>query len=105
MTYAVISAGGKQYQVAEGQLIRIEKILAEVGSHVSLGPVLMLSDGESLKVGQPTLSDVTVTGKVVEQSKAKKIIVFKYKRRKRYRRKYGHRQPYTAILVDAIQAV
>ncbi|MBW1739791.1 MAG: 50S ribosomal protein L21 [Deltaproteobacteria bacterium] len=102
--YAVISTGGKQYQVSEGQTIRVEKISGEVGAPVSFDRVLMFSDGENVKVGQPTLPNVTVTGHIVEQGKAKKILVFKFKRRKRYRRKRGHRQQYTALKIDTIKA-
>ena len=102
--YAVISTGGKQYKVSEGQTIRIEKISGDVGSPVSFDRVLMYSDGKAAKIGEPIVADVTVTGRIVEQAKAKKIIVFKYKRRKRYRKKQGHRQQYTALTIDAIKA-
>ena len=103
--YAIISTGGKQYKVAEGQTLRLEKVLGEVGTTVSFDRVLMASDGEALRIGQPTLPGVTVTGRIVEQGKAKKVIVFKYKRRKGYRRKKGHRQHYTALKIDAIKDV
>jgi large subunit ribosomal protein L21 len=101
--YAVISTGGKQYKVSEGETIRVEKITGEIGAPVSFDRVLMFSDGDTVKVGQPTLTDVTVTGHIVEQGKAKKIIVFKHKRRKRYRRKQGHRQLFTALKIDNIK--
>ena len=101
--YAVIFTGGKQYKVSEGEMLRVEKIPGEIGSPISFDRVLMFSDGKTIKVGQPTLSDVAVKGHIVEQGKAKKIIVFKYKRRKRYRRKLGHRQQYTALKIDTIQ--
>jgi len=101
--YAVISTGGKQYKVSEGETVRVEKIPGEIGTPVSLDRVLMFSNGKTVKVGQPTLSDVSVTGRIVEQGKAKKVIVFKYKRRKRYRRKIGHRQQYTALKIDTIK--
>ena len=100
--YAVISTGGKQYRVAEGQTVRVEKIPGDVGSSVSLDQVLMLSDGQAVKVGQPTVQGASVNGHIVEQGKAKKIIVFKYKRRKGYRKKHGHRQQYTALKIDKI---
>ncbi len=103
--YAIISTGGKQYKVSEGETIRVEKIPGEVGESVSFDRVLMFSNGKNLKVGQPTLDDVAVTGQIVEQGKAKKIIVFKQKRRKRYRRKQGHRQQYTALKIDTIKTI
>ena len=102
--YAIMSTGGKQYKVSEGQTIRVEKLPGEVGAPITFDRVLLLSDGETVKVGQPMLSDVTVTGHIVEQGKAKKIIVFKFKRRKRYRKKQGHRQQFTAVKIHAIRA-
>ena len=102
--YAIIASGGKQYKVGEGETLRVEKIPGEIGDTISFDRVLMYSDGENVKIGQPDLSDVTVQGHIVEQGKSKKIIVFKYKRRKRYRRTQGHRQHYTAVKIDAIQA-
>jgi len=102
--YAVISAGGKQYKVSEGQTIRVEKIPGEIGAPTLFDRVLMYCDDDSMEVGQPTLDDVTVSSHIVEQGKAKKIIVFKYKRRKGYRKKRGHRQQYTALKIDCIKA-
>ncbi len=101
--YAVVSSGGKQYRVEEGEIFRVEKIPGEVGSPVSFDKVLMFSDGENVEIGQPVLGDVAVRGCIVEQSKAKKVLVFKYKKRKRYRRKQGHRQQYTAVRIEAIE--
>jgi large subunit ribosomal protein L21 len=101
--YAVISSGGKQYRVSEGDTIRIEKLPGNVGESVSFDDILMVSDGDKVLIGQPTLSNVTVSGHIVEQNRNKKIIVFKYKRRKGYRRKQGHRQAYTALKVDSIK--
>jgi len=100
--YAVISTGGKQYRVSEGQTIRVEKLPGEVGAPVSFDQVLLFSDGDTVKVGQPTLADMSVTGRIVQQGRAKKIIVFKRKRRKGYRKKQGHRQYYTALRIDGI---
>ncbi len=100
--YAVISSGGKQYKVQEGETLKVEKIAGEVGKAVSFDNILMFSDGEKVTVGTPFLGDVSVQGHIVEQDKAKKIIVFKYKRRKRYRRTQGHRQPYTSVKIDSI---
>ncbi len=102
--YAVVATGGKQYKVQEGEVLRVEKLDGEVGASVSFDQVLMLSDGENVQVGSPILDSVAVSGHIVEQGKAKKIIVFKYKRRKRSRRKRGHRQQYTAIRIDQIEA-
>lgn len=101
--YAVVATGGKQYKVREGEILRIEKIPGEIGADVSFDKILMFSDGENVKIGQPVLEDVAVNGRIVSQGKAKKIIVFKYKRRKRYRRKQGHRQQFTAVQIDNIQ--
>lgn len=101
--YAVVATGGKQYKVREGEILRIEKIPGEIGADVSFDKILMFSDGENVKIGQPVLDDVAVNGRIVSQGKAKKIIVFKYKRRKRYRRKQGHRQQFTAVQIDNIQ--
>ena len=89
--YAVVNSGGKQYKVQQGQILRVEKISGDVGSPVSFDRVLMFSDGENVSIGQPALENIAVEGHIVEQGKAKKVLVFKYKRRKRYRRKKGHR--------------
>jgi len=100
--YAVVNSGGKQYRVEEGDIFRFEKLAGNVGDSVSFDKVLMFSDGEIVSVGQPMLDEVAVLGRITEQGKAKKIIVFKYKRRKRYRRKQGHRQHYTAVKIESI---
>lgn len=100
--YAVVATGGKQYKVREGEILRVEKIPGEIGTPVSFDKVLMTSDGTSVSIGQPFLENIAVSGHITEQAKAKKILVFKYKRRKRYRRKNGHRQPYTAVKIDSI---
>jgi large subunit ribosomal protein L21 len=100
--YAIVSSGGKQYKVQKGEILRVEKISGDIGAPVSFDKVLMFSDGENVDIGQPVLENVSVNGHIVEQDKAKKIIVFKYKRRKRYRRKQGHRQQYTAVKIDNI---
>jgi large subunit ribosomal protein L21 len=102
--YAVVTTGGKQYRVEEGETLRVEKIAGDVGSSVTFDRVLMISDGETASIGQPVLDDASVEGHIVEQGKSKKIIVFKYKRRKRYRRKHGHRQQFTAVKIDSIKA-
>jgi large subunit ribosomal protein L21 len=102
--YAVVSTGGKQYKVRKGETLRIEKIPGEVGSKVTFDKVLMIADGENIRVGRPVIEKAAVQASIVEQDKAKKLLVFKYKRRKRYRRKQGHRQAYTAIRIDGIDA-
>ena len=102
--YAVVATGGKQYKVQEGEVLRVEKLTGDIGAEVAFDQVLMTSDGENVKIGQPIVEGALVKGHIVEQGRSKKIIVFKYKRRKRYRRKHGHRQPYTAIKIDSIEA-
>ena len=102
--YAVVNTGGKQYKVQEGDLLRVEKLPGEIGAEIAFDQVLLYSDGEKLSIGQPTVENAMVNAHIVEQSKAKKIIVFKYKRRKRYRRKQGHRQLYTTVKIDSIKA-
>ena len=99
--YAIIATGGKQYRVSEGDKIYIEKIDAEVGSTVSFDVLLVENNGE-VKVGTPVVEGVKVEGKVVGQVRGEKIIVFKYKSKKNYRRKQGHRQPYTKVEITKI---
>lgn len=100
--YAIIRTGGKQYQVSAGSLVRVEKIAGNVGDTVELTDVLALIDGDDAKIGQPTVEGAVVTATIVEQDKAKKVLVFKKKRRKGYRVKRGHRQMYTAIKIADI---
>jgi large subunit ribosomal protein L21 len=102
--YAVVASGGKQYRVQEGDTLHVEKIPGEIGEQVAFDQVLMVSDGEDVKIGQPVLENAVVHGTIVEQGKGRKVIVFKYKRRKRYRRKQGHRQLFTAVKIGAIEA-
>ena len=101
--YAIVDSGGKQYKVKEGEVLKVEKLAGKVGDSVSFDRILMVSEGDNVNIGTPLLEDVAVSGHIVEQGKAKKIIVFKYKRRKRYRRKRGHRQQFTAVKVDSIK--
>ena len=96
--YAIIRTGGKQYKVEQGDVITIEKIDSEVGGNVSFD-VLMLCDGDRISVGQPTVSGALVNAEVLEHGKAKKVVVFKYKPKKNYRKKQGHRQPYTKVKI------
>ena len=98
--YAVIEAGGQQYRVQEGDVITVEKIKAEVGEAVTFNTLLISAEGE-VKVGAPYLNEV-VTGTVVEHGKGEKVIIFKYKAKKDYRKKQGHRQPYTMVKIEAL---
>lgn len=100
--YAVIETGGKQYKVSEGDVIFIEKLEAAEGEAVTFDKVLVVADGEKVNVGAPVVSGATVTAKVEKQGKAKKIYVFKMKRKKNYRRKKGHRQPFTKVTIEKI---
>ncbi len=102
--YAVLTTGGKQYRVSEGDVLFVEKLNAEVDSTVELTEVLAVSKDGELKVGAPVVEGAKVVAKVLAQGKAKKVIVFKYKRKKDYRRKNGHRQPYTKIVIEKIEA-
>ena len=99
--YAVIETGGKQYRVQEGDVITVEKLNAEVGDTVTFDKVLVLGEGKDVKVGTPYV-DAAVTGSVVENGKGKKVIIFKYKAKKDYRKKQGHRQPYTLVEITSI---
>lgn len=101
--YAVVKTGGKQYRVQEGDVLFVEKLDAEVEAIVELTEVLAVG-GETLKVGAPLVEGAKVMAKVIAQGKAKKVIVFKYKRKKDYRRKNGHRQPYTKLVIEKIEA-
>ncbi len=100
--YAIIETGGKQYRVEEGKVIRVEKLPVEKGETVSFDRVLLLNKGEEIKVGKPFLENCQVEGKVVSVGRDKKIIVFKYKAKKNYKRKQGHRQPYSDVLISKI---
>jgi large subunit ribosomal protein L21 len=101
--YAIIETGGKQLKVEEGQAIYIEKLDVEAGESVTFDKVLFVG-GENVKVGSPVVSGATVTAKVEKQGRQKKIIVFKYKAKKNNRKKQGHRQPYTKVIIEKINA-
>lgn len=101
--YAIIETGGKQLCVREGDTVRVEKLAAENGAEVVFDRVLLVSTDEGLKIGRPVVAGARVTGRVQRQGRAKKIIVFKYKAKKNYRRKQGHRQPYTQVVVEKIE--
>jgi large subunit ribosomal protein L21 len=100
--YAVIKTGGKQYRVTAGEKLKIEQIPADVGSQITLDQVLMVGEGESVKVGNPLVAGATVTATVVSHGRGVKVKIFKLRRRKHYQRTQGHRQNYTEIRVDAI---
>ena len=100
--YAVIKSGGKQYRVAPGQTIRLEKMAGEPGSRVQLGDVLLVENDGTLQSGTPLLANAKVEATVLEHDRAKKVIVFKKKRKKQYRRTRGHRQSYTAVRIESI---
>ena len=102
--YAVIKTGGKQYRVAPGDEIKFERLQGEVGDSVAFDQILLTSDGEKVKVGHPYVDNSKVIGRIIRQGKNRKIIVFKYKRRKGYRRKLGHRQHFTLVSIEGIEA-
>lgn len=102
--YAIIETGGKQYRVEEGEKLLIERLpTAQPGEQVELGRVLLVSDDDGLRVGTPYLEGAKVVGRIAEEVKGKKVVVFTYKPKKRYRRKLGHRQRYMRALVEEIQ--
>ena len=101
--YAVIKTGGKQYRVSEGSRLRVEKLPGNVGDKVELSEVLMLG-GEKVAIGKPLVKGAKVTADIVAQARDKKVIIFKIRRRKRYRRHAGHRQPFTELLVKSVTA-
>ena len=101
--YAIIETGGKQVKVEEGQEVYVEKLDAEEGGNVTFDRVLFVG-GDEAKVGSPTVDGATVTAKVDKHDRAKKLTVFKYKKRKNYHRKQGHRQPYTKVTIETINA-
>lgn len=97
--YAIIKTGGKQYVVEEGKVISIEKLDVEEGAEVTFDEVLLVS-GDDVKIGQPNVAGAKVTGKVLEQGKERKIRIFKYKAKSNYRRRQGHRQPFTKVKIE-----
>lgn len=104
MKYAVIRTGGKQYRVSEGDLVKVEKLDGAVGDTVTLGDVLFIGGNGEVTIGSPLISNAKVTGEIVGQTRAKKILVFKKKRRKSYSRQRGHRQYQTTLKITAIEA-
>ncbi len=101
--YAVIKTGGKQYSVAPGEEVKLEKLEGGVGDTVAFEEVLLTSDGENIRVGKPYLEDAKVVGRITRQGKDRKIIVLKFKRRKGYRRKQGHRQSFSLVKIENIE--
>ena len=101
--YAVIKAGGKQYKVSPGDVVRVEKLDQEAGSSVEFREVLALNNDQAMVVGSPLVANASVSGTVVETGKAKKVLIFKYKRKKQYKVFRGHRQRFTAVKIDAIK--
>ena len=100
--YAIIETGGNQYRVAEGDVLTVEKLAVEDGAQVELDKVLLLSKDGDVQVGAPYIEGAKVFGEVVESGKGKKVIIFKYKSKKDYRKKQGHRQPYTMIKITSL---
>jgi large subunit ribosomal protein L21 len=100
--FAVIKSGGKQYRVTPGQTIRLEKMAGEVGSKVKLSEVLLVDNDGNISVGAPLVANASIEATVVEHDRSKKILVFKKKRKKQYRRTRGHRQDFTAVRIDKI---
>ena len=102
--YAIIETGGKQYKVKEGDLVKVELLKSQEGSTIEVTDVLAVVNGDSTQFGTPKVDGAKVVCSVIKHDKAKKIIVFKYKPKKNYRKKQGHRQPYTLLKVEKIQA-
>ena len=102
--YAIIRTGGKQYQVAQGDQLRVESLSGVVGDSVELDDILLVADGDNVKIGSPKVDGAKVTATIVEQGKAKKVLVFKKKRRKGFKVKNGHRQNFTALRIEGITA-
>lgn len=102
--YAIIRTGGKQYQVEAGKRLRVEKLDGNIGDSIVIDDVLMVSDGENIKIGQPVVDGAQVNAKIVEQDRAKKVLVFKKKKRKGYQVQKGHRQSFTGLEIQDIKA-
>lgn len=102
--YAVIKTGGKQYRVAKGDTLRVEKLVGETGKTIEFTDVLLVADGDKFRIGAPLVKGAKVTAEVLGQEKGEKLIVFKFRRRKAYRKKTGHRQTYTALKITGISA-
>ena len=102
--YAVIKSGGRQYRVEQGATIRVDKLAGEKGQTVELGEVLLVADGDNVKVGSPTVAGAKVTAEILGVVLGPKLLIFKFRRRTAYRKKTGHRQPFTALKITGITA-
>jgi len=102
--YAVIQTGGKQYRVAQGETLRVEKLLASAGDKLTFEALMLADDAGGVTVGKPLVAGASVQAEVLEQGLGEKIVIFKYRRRKNYRRKQGHRQPFTSLKITSISA-
>jgi large subunit ribosomal protein L21 len=102
--YAVIQTGGKQYRVSPGEEVKLEKLPGEVGDPIAFDKVMLVSDGESVKIGKPYLENTSVVGRLTRHGKGRKVLVVKFKRRKNYRRKRGHRQQFSMVKIEDIKA-
>jgi len=102
--YAIVRTGGKQYQVAQGEQLRVEKLAGSVGDTIELPEVLFVADGEQVKIGQPNVEGARVTATIMAHGKAKKVLVFKKKKTQGYQKMHGHRQEYTSLRIDGISA-
>jgi large subunit ribosomal protein L21 len=100
--FAVIKTGGKQYKVAPGEKLKVERIVADIGAEVSLDQVLMIGEGETVRIGQPIVEGAAVKATVVSQGRGDKVKIFKMRRRKHYQKHQGHRQSYTELRIDSI---
>lgn len=100
--YAIFKSGGRQYEARPGHVVKVEKIPGKVGENVTLDEVILFSDGDRLQIGRPVVEGVKVEATIIEQGRLRKIVIFKHKRRKDYRKRQGHRQPYTAVRVQNI---
>jgi len=100
--YAIIKTGGKQYRISPGDVLRVERLPGERGDEVILDQVLLVTDGDAVQVGTPLLPNATVRSEILRQGQGKKVLIFKKKRRKNYRRKQGHRQMFTALQINEI---
>lgn len=102
--YAVIKSGGKQYKVSPGDVVRVECLTAQAGDTIEISDVFMVSDGDKVNIGKPTLSSAKVTAEVIGEGRGEKLIIFKHRRRKGFRKTNGHRQNFTAIRIKDIKA-